>query len=105
MPLDLSQPRVPESSCPVGRWSPNEGHEGVRICDNISEDGDLSLGDLVHVLGEGLEVGNTPTQDHGGSSSRGEGVNFTCHTAIQSDAKGNDWSSASPGWHTQSRVC
>ena len=70
-----------ESNCPVGRQSPNEGHEGIRTRDGASEDGDLSLGDLVRVLGEGLKVGNTSlTRDHESSNSRGK--DFTRHAAI-----------------------
>ena len=89
-----------ESNRPVGRRSPNEGHEGIHTRDGALEDGDLSLGDLVHVLGEGLKVDSTsPTRDCAGSSSRGN--DFTRHTATE----GNDWSSASPGWHTRGRAC
>jgi len=39
--------------------SPDEGHESVETGDDVSEDGDLSLHNLVHVLGLNVEVSDT----------------------------------------------
>jgi len=60
LPLhDLFQPMIPNRTRSDRSRSPDEGHESVETGDDVSEDGDLSLHNLVHVLGLNVEVSDT----------------------------------------------